>query len=567
MLNYHEVHPMGTGHGVIAKEADFTDQDFIRFRNLIRARSGIYFNDRKRADLKSGVLKAFHYSGVSGLDKYFDLLASDPTQSAQFKTLVSFLTVGETYFFRHFDVIEKVVLPSLIKAHHHDKTIRIWSAGCSTGEEPYTVAMVLHNLLPDIRDWKISIVGTDINVNSVEYAKEGVYRPWSLRSITDFYKNFYFDKKDGLYYIKDFIRNMVRFDYLNLVDDGYPRDENGTKDLDLIFCRNVTIYFEAETTIKVVNRFYDCLKEKSFLAVGHAEPSSLVYDKYISEIYPDAVIYRKDTALKKEQQYKTGIRTRRDIFKEFKDQTSVVKNQGIINNLDTLQQRITKLDITDTVKKENPVLKSEPKPREPLFKADNLTITTMRAPLKPQPGAKPNDRDAVIEEKRRAELNEAELFTMALEEFYKKDFREAEKHFTALIEKNPANGRALYMIAHINANLDNVSKAKDFCHMAIAEDSLMLEAYYLLGLIYKEENLFDESVRMLKKTIYIDSDFAIGYYELAVNYFKLGDGVQARKYLKQTERILKNKSDDERVGILDDLKVKELRMMVNMWDN
>ncbi|HNL27669.1 MAG TPA: tetratricopeptide repeat protein, partial [bacterium] len=143
----------------------------------------------------------------------------------------------------------------------------------------------------------------------------------------------------------------------------------------------------------------------------------------------------------------------------------------------------------------------------------------------------------------------------------------SEKHFTALIEKNPANGRALYMIAHINANLDNVSKAKDFCHMAIAEDSLMLEAYYLLGLIYKEENLFDESVRMLKKTIYIDSDFAIGYYELAVNYFKLGDGVQARKYLKQTERILKNKSDDERVGILDDLKVKELRMMVNMWDN
>jgi tetratricopeptide (TPR) repeat protein len=136
-----------------------------------------------------------------------------------------------------------------------------------------------------------------------------------------------------------------------------------------------------------------------------------------------------------------------------------------------------------------------------------------------------------------------------------------------LIQRNPKNGRALYMIAHIQANLDQVGPAKEYCHRAIEQDALLIEAYYLLGLILKEENIFDDSIRMLKKTIYIDPNFAIGYYDLAVNYFKIGDTIQGKKYLKQTENILKTKNADERVGILDDLTARELGMMVTMWNN
>lgn len=544
-----------------ARETEFTDEYFIKFRDLIRTKSGIFFADRKRADLKAGVLKAFHYSGMKNLRDYYDFLALEKSNSPTFKMLVSFLTIGETYFFRHFDVIERVVLPTLIKSHQHDKTLRIWSAGCSTGEEPFTAAMVLNHLLPDIREWNITIIGTDININSLQYAKDAVYRPWSLRSINDFYKNNYFTKKDGLYYLDERVTSLVKFDYLNLVDDAYPSSENATKDLDLIFCRNVTIYFEMETTIKAVHKFYDCLKEKGYLAVGHAEPSSLIYDAFVSEIYPDAVIYRRDTALKKEQQYKTGIRIRKDIFKDYSDQQTITSsNKANVPDLSFLEKQIEKLQVPKLPSKKELHITERSEVREKLTQRSEQIETTLSQ-------AATDKKSVTGETERRAQLNEAELFSKGIELFQQKDFNGAEKMFMELVDRYPKNARALYMIAHIKANKDLVEEAKQFCNKAIDNDSLLIEAYYLLGLIYKEENLFDQSIRLLKKTIYIDPNFAIGYYDLAVNYFKLGDNIQGHKYLKQTERILKTYNAEDRIGLLDDLTARELGMMVKMWEN
>ena len=544
-----------------ARDTEFSEEYFIKFRDLIRTKSGIFFADRKRADLKAGVLKAFHYSDMKNLRDYFDLLSVEKSNSPAFKMLVSFLTIGETYFFRHFDVIERVVLPNLIKSHQHDKTLRIWSAGCSTGEEPFTAAMVLNHLLPDIREWSISIVGTDININSLQYAKDAVYRPWSLRSINDFYKNNYFAKKDGLYYLDERVTSLVKFDYLNLVDDAYPLSENSTKDLDLIFCRNVTIYFEMETTIKAVHKFYECLKEKGYLAVGHAEPSSLIYDMYISEIYPDAVIYRRDTSLKKEQQYKTGIRIRRDIFKDYSDQqTMTATSKQTLPDLSGLQKQIEKLQVHKKPPKiEQPALQRSEVLEKLSQRSEEIETNLIQA--------SPEKIPAQSEVERRAQLNESDLFSKGIELFQQKDFSAAEKSFIELVERYPKNARALYMVAHIKANKDLVEEAKHYCQKAIESDSLLIEAYYLLGLIYKEENAFDQSIKLLKKTIYIDPNFAIGYYDLAVNYFKLGDNVQGHKFLKQTDKILKTCNAEDRIGLLDDLTARELGMMVKMWDN
>lgn len=544
-----------------ARDTEFSEEYFIKFRDLIRTKSGIFFADRKRSDLKAGVLKAFHYSGMKNLREYFELLYAEKSNSPTFKMLVSFLTIGETYFFRHFDVIERVVLPNLIKSHQHDKTLRIWSAGCSTGEEPFTAAMVLNHLLPDIKEWNISIVGTDININSLQYAKDAVYRPWSLRSINEFYKNNFFTKKDGLYYLDERVTSLVKFDYLNLVDDAYPLTENSTKDLDLIFCRNVTIYFEMETTIKAVHKFYECLKEKGYLAVGHAEPSSLIYDTYVSEIYPDAVIYRRDTTLKKEQQYKTGIRIRKDIFKDYSDQQNITSSsKPALPDLSGLQKQIEKLQDQKTPpKKEQPVVKRS-EVREKLTQRSEQIETNLNQAL-------PEKTPIQAEIERRAQLNESDLFSKGIELFQQKDFSAAEKAFLELVDRYPKNARALYMVAHIKANKDLVDEAKQFCNKAIESDSLLIEAYYLLGLIFKEENAFDESIKFLKKTIYINPNFAIGYYDLAVNYFKLGDNIQGHKYLKQTDRILKTRSPEDRIGLLDDLTARELGMMVKMWEN
>jgi chemotaxis protein methyltransferase CheR len=538
------------------KETDFTDSDYFHFRELIRTKSGIYFSERKRADLKNGVLKAFHYSGLPDLQQYFDALSSSPANSAIFKTLISFLTVGETYFFRHFDVLEKEIIPRIIRAHQHDKMLRIWSAGCSTGEEPFSVAMVLHHLLADLREWTILIIGTDINVNSLQYAREGVYRPWSLRSISDAYKAKYFHRKDGLYYLDDRIRSMVKFDYLNLVDECYPSSENQTKELDMVFCRNVTIYFEAETTIKVVNRFFECLKEKSYLAVGHAEPSSLIYDAYVTEIYPDAVVYRKDASAKKDSQYKTGIKIRSDLFRHYNANQNL-RSAEAPQKLEVLQKQVDKLK-----PKVKGVDVGQTTPTSVRKKLAELSAELGKTMLPP---AMPYQETAQGAE-RRKEATETEMFGEAIRLFYEKNFRDAESLFLNLVERYPGNGRAHYMIAHIYANLDAIKKSKEFCYRAIEHDPLLLEAYYLLGLIYKEENDFENSLGMLRKAIYIDMNFALGYYEMAVNYFKLGDSINGRKHLRQAQRILMAKSADDRIGILDDLTVKELGMMISMWD-
>ncbi len=527
-------------------DTEFSDRDFQRFRDLIRLRSGLFFNDRRRGDLKAGVLKAFHYSSMRSLSEYYDALASTTGSDAIFKTLVSFLTVGETYFFRHFEVIEREIIPRLIKAHQHDRTIRIWSAGCSTGEEPFSTAMVLHHLLRDIKEWNISIVATDININSLQYAREGVYRPWSLRSIPDAYKERYFDKDHGLYALSPEIRSMVRFDYLNLVDDCYPAEGNGTQDIDLLFCRNVTIYFEAETTIQVIDRFYRSLKDKAYLAVGHAEPSSLIYDDYETEIYPDAVIYRKDPSAQRDRISKTGIRIRKDFER-------VLTDRAARSAITDLTQNMTRLVKTPVVEDKSDFDRKKIRKK----------LTERSEELERHYGKTKEDQAS----ERRADMSESELFEQGLSYFQSKAFPQAVEMFEQVVQKSPENGRALYMLGHIYANLNDVSRAVDFCQRAIEKDSLLLEAYYLLGLLLKEQNRFDESVRFLRKAIYIDMDFAVGYYDLAVNYFKRGDAATGKKHIRETLRILKKKTDDERVGVFDDLSVRELKMMCHMWEH
>ncbi len=530
----------------VALETEFDEHDFQEFRSLIRQRTGLFFNERRRNDLKTGILKAFHYSSMKSLRDYYRALSESQGQSVLLKTLVSFLTVGETYFFRHFDVIEREILPRLIKAHQHDRTVRIWSAGCSTGEEPYSVAMVLHHLLPKLREWNIFILASDININSLQYAREGVYRPWSLRSIPDWYKERYFEKGEGLYILDPEIRSMVQFDYLNLVDECYPSSANGTHDLDLVFCRNVTIYFETETTIKVIDRFHRALKEKSYLAVGHAEPSSLIYDEYETEIYPDSVIYRKDSSASRDRKSRTGIRIRQEYPR------TVPETIQVTPPLENLTKHITRL-----TREEPGISRKSDKERQEL--REKLAKRTEE--LGRQYGKKTE-----VEKERREELTESELFDQGIKAFQCREFQKASEMFDRVVVQSPGNGRALYMLGHVYANLNDVQRAIEYCRRAIEKDSLLIEAYYLLGLILKEENSFDESIRFLKKAIYIDLEFAIGYYELAVNYFKRGDMASGRKYIRETLRILKKKADDERVGVLDDLSARELKMMCHMWE-
>ena len=287
-------------------ELRLTRADYGRFRDLVMERSGLYFPEAKQQSLRRGLAEALGMSSCDSLDEYYEMLLYSRSNSSQWDRLVSALTVGETYFFRnqgHFDALGKHILPELIaRWEHRNRRIRIWSAGCATGEEPYSIAMLLHELIPNLASWNILILATDINRAALYQAQEGVYGPWSFRGVEKRIQDRYF-KLNGnkRYAIANEVKRMVTFNYLNLVDDYYPSLSNNTNAMDVILCRNVTIYFNSEVTQQVVDRFYKCLTNGGRLVPGASEPNLVFFQNFEPRNYPGAVVYQKPLVAKERE--------------------------------------------------------------------------------------------------------------------------------------------------------------------------------------------------------------------------------------------------------------------------
>lgn len=241
------------------------DADFELYRKLIYDASGIHFSATNRSILESRLKERLREKKIDDLHAYYQLLLAD---KEELKTLLDSVTTNLTRFFRnqaHFDAIEHYVVPEVIKMRSAggERKIRIWSAGCSTGEEPYTVAMLLKEILP--AGWGCEIVASDISLKSLMVGKEGFYADARVQGVPEAYLGKYFDKKPGGYQIKDDIKKLVRFDYHNLKNDS------GLRNLDVVFCRNVLIYFDEAAQKASVERFYDAMAPKSFLFIGHSE--------------------------------------------------------------------------------------------------------------------------------------------------------------------------------------------------------------------------------------------------------------------------------------------------------
>jgi chemotaxis protein methyltransferase CheR len=211
--------------------------------------------------------------------------------------------VGETYFFRDkqsFDAIEQHVLPALLRARETgERRLRIWSAGCCTGEEPYSIAMLLDRLLPSAETWHITLLATDINPAFLRKAAEGEYGEWSFRSTPDWIRDRYFHpRRGGRFKLDDQIRKRVTFSYLNLADDAYPSLTSNTNAMDIIFCRNVLMYFDAKHARTVVENLRRALVDGGWLIVSPAETSSALFSSFTTVEFEGAILYRNDGAMK-----------------------------------------------------------------------------------------------------------------------------------------------------------------------------------------------------------------------------------------------------------------------------
>jgi chemotaxis protein methyltransferase CheR len=267
--------PALTGAATPVKSGEAVDPIYRQIRDLVYKVSGIYKAEEKLYLLADGCGRRMKALGANTPRDYWERLTAHASHDEELRQLLNEITIGETCLFRsqpQLDALRKVILPEIVmeKTRQNAKRLRIWSAGCSTGEESYTLAM---NLMEEsdrlLKGWTVEIVATDLNDRSVETAKAGIYGDYALRSTTDYFKRKYFTPVDDKkFQVRPEVKKLVAFSRLNLQDDSRMSFMKG---MDLIFCCNVLIYFDSVSKGKVVNHFFTNLNSGGYFFLGTSE--------------------------------------------------------------------------------------------------------------------------------------------------------------------------------------------------------------------------------------------------------------------------------------------------------
>lgn len=273
-----------------------SSKEFALFQKLVMEESGIQFEENRCQSLHFALWKRLQKRHFQSYEEYYHFLKHSPQGPLEFQKLLDLITNTETHFFRNqaqFEVLKQFVLPEIIgrKERLKERRIRCWSAGCSTGDEAYSMAMVLKETLPFHSEWDISILATDINRNALAHARKGVYSEKNLAQIPKDYRLKYFNLRDSGYDLNPEIKRSVQFEYHNLVKG--PFLDERMRDIDILFCRNVLIYFDPQMTQKVIENFFHCLSPEGYLFLGHAETLWQITDQFESVEFPHTFIFRK----------------------------------------------------------------------------------------------------------------------------------------------------------------------------------------------------------------------------------------------------------------------------------
>ncbi|MBI4780764.1 MAG: protein-glutamate O-methyltransferase CheR [Oscillatoriophycideae cyanobacterium NC_groundwater_1537_Pr4_S-0.65um_50_18] len=267
------------------------------FIQLIADQTGLEIKEHDQAALGEKIHQRMKALELNRPEYYYQLLVSHTVESEQeWQAFIVLLTNLESFFFRdqgQFSLLRKQILPQLIQRKQSQKILRLCSAGCSTGEEPYSLAILLKELIPDLEQWNLLILGVDINAVALEKAREGIYRSWSLRGVDQVILQKYFQLEDNQYRLNHEIKQMVSFETASLVKDPVFKPNSKLREMDLIICRNVFIYFETSAIAKVLEKFYKLLQPSGYLLTGHSELHEQNLDQFETKVFPESVIYQR----------------------------------------------------------------------------------------------------------------------------------------------------------------------------------------------------------------------------------------------------------------------------------
>jgi len=479
------------------------------FIQLIATHTGLHIREQDRQALAKKIYARMKLLNISSLENYYQLLNASNSNSShgetpsdrEWKELALQLTIGESYFFRdrgQIELLKTTILPKLIdqkrQANNREKpSLRIWSAGCSTGEEAYSLAILVNKLIPDLHNWQILILGTDLNFEAIAKAKRGVYEAWSFRMVDPEIKKNYFNQRQQSWEIKEHIRSLVKFQTNNLIKNTFPNSASDIWEMDIIICRNVFIYFDAKSISMVLDKFYNTLRTTGYLIAGHAELHGQDLGKLKTKVFPESVVYQR--------------------HEDVQIETPTKPSQLL------------------------PVLINTPIPLVSKYSVNNSknlsTYSVQRSP------AKSSVLTAVEHSNVKNQNDLAKTFGRAETLFKQGEYAIAIHEAEQVIKHHPHHFGACYLLAQAWANLGEPEKAATYCQKAIEIDAVSIAPYYLFAHIAEEKGDIERAKELFKTIIYLDPSAITAYVELGIIYQNTGDRNRAKKMLSAAEELLK----------------------------
>jgi chemotaxis protein methyltransferase CheR len=488
-------------------------------RSLIASRLGLEFSEGRQADLERGLIHACQAASISDPEAYLAWLATLPEESPEWRRLASHLTVGETYFFRDracFEALEQHVLPSLVAARRSEAVLRLrlWSAGCATGEEPYSLAILLDRVLPDRADWALTILATDINLEALEAVERGCYRAWALRETPPWIRERYFHRRGAeTFELDPTIRRMVAFAPLNLAEEGYPMAVTNTSAMDLILCRSVLMYFTPEAQRATVARLQQALAAGGWLVVSPAEASADLFRPLVPVNFPGGIFYRKEMA--GGQGLGAG-----DWGKEIANPRAVIPDAFLPASV------VEGKDVKDQ-----------------------------------EPGFEPHGAGGRISVHGGAVAGEIVHVPAP----------EPHPPIPSYQPPFPIPQLPLLERARALADQGSLEAARCLCEDVLARDQLDIEAYLLLAAICQEQGDLRATMEALRRVIYLDPDSAAAHFLMGSIVARQGEWNRARRYLTTAVHLLGSIPHDEAVpggeGLTAGRLLETARMCLDMVAN
>ncbi|MGE5497942.1 MAG: CheR family methyltransferase [Syntrophothermus sp.] len=486
--------------------------EFEQISRYVSRHLGLNFGPDRQPDLERGLKAAGHSLGFHDLHGFVSQLLNTPSLPDYINALAVNMTIGETYFFRENRIFEvlRSILPQMIEKKG---SLRIWSAGCCSGEEPYSVAMLIREIFPDSRHSSVSILGTDLNPVFLKKACDAVYSDWSFRNVPDAVKKKYFrSTQNHRYSLIDEIKKMVKFRQLNLMEDPFPSAVNDTAGMDIIFCRNVLIYFNEEGIKNAVEKFSGSLNEGGWFIPSMSELAQVKRPELKGILFDDVIIYNKISS---------------------------------VNGSGTAFSYTLKENTPAALPEKNYILKHPAEDKRPAMKLR----TSQTKP------------DETIKKIPDGSFEKAKIL------FNSGDYLMASSQLELLFEKNLLTKKqqeeCCLLLARCSANTGDIQQAMKWCRLGLEFNKLNPKLYMLMCNLYQEEQKEDEAVNMAGKALFLDPDYLTAHFTLANIFRRSGKGAEAEKHLAICRKILNRMKDTDSIEGTEGITAGGLRSIVD----